>query len=362
MRAVPLRSIASVFAAAMLVACTSETDPPASAPKAPPSADGNSQPIAVECKTDDAIAAEQREELESRAKELHTALRTGELEKLWDDLHPQARRDDQRELFMEALAGMEQRLQITPMLVNVERVHHVDLKGGSSDLAQVKCGEGDSRYTLLVNAGDEDVGVVILRSPAPHTEHVTTVQLRRRGDRWRLLGIQVNPSRYRGKNAAAFEELGDGFMRTQKVVMGYFMLGLAQILSGRGAAVESIHHQRIEDKIAAITRDQLFKAEMGTWALGDDRFTIEGLSLIATRQEISPVIKYVSPQGLVKDLLDRDADKLIEEVRRRFPELSEHFDTVVFEAYAKTPEEAGENRQAYRLVRFLDPDKRREQE
>ena len=63
--------------------------------------------------------------------------------------------------------------------------------------------------------------------------------------------------------------------------------------------------------------------------------------------------------GLVKDLLDQDADALVEEVRRRFPELAKHFDAVVFEAYAESPKEPGRSYQAYRVVRYLDPTQRR---
>ena len=118
-------------------------------------------------------------------------------------------------------------------------------------------------------------------------------------------------------------------------------------------------HDRIEQKLAAISRDQLFAAETGTWTIGQARFQIQGLSLVATQQDISPVIKYVSPQGLVQDLLDRDADLLVEEVRRRFPELPKHFDTVVFEAYADVPNQPGASYQAYRVVRYFDPAKRR---
>lgn len=181
------------------------------------------------------------------------------------------------------------------------------------------------------------------------------MQLRRRGEQWHLLGIQVNPTAYRGQDAAAWEALADLAMSQKKVVLAYLVLGLAQTLSDRGASITSATHERIEDKLAAIASDRLFMAELGVWTLGDARFRIEGLSLVATQSDISPVFKYVSPQGLVEDLLDRDADVLVEEVRRRFPELATHFDAVVLEAYAEPPTEPGKSYQAYRVVRPLAP-------
>ncbi|MCA9656218.1 MAG: hypothetical protein H6712_15330 [Myxococcales bacterium] len=351
-------STSSVLLSVLLLACSAEPD---TAPTTKTDAAERSQTISVECKSDDAVDATVREEVETRARALLQDLREGRLDPLWEELHPQARNEGQREAFMEALRAMQQRSAMTPGESVVDRVHLVSIEGGSNDLAKAQCGAPDDpdRFTLLVNAGDEDVAVVILLSARGTVETATTIQLRKRGDRWRLLGIQVNPSRYRGKGAAAYEIAADVYMRERKVLVGYLLLGLAQTLSDRGAAVESALHDRIEEKIGAIQRDKLFERETGTWTLGDARFQIEDVSLVATGAEISPVIKYVSPQGLVKDLLDQDADALVEEVRRRFPELAKHFDAVVFEAYAESPKEPGRSYQAYRVVRYLDPTQRR---
>lgn len=341
-----------------LGACSTNSEgPAATAAAAQGKGKGDSRQIAVQCTSDDAIEAPVRAALEAQARALHQALHEGRTERLWDELHPQARRDDQREPFMQALAAMAERLEGSPGEPVLERMHLVDLRGGANGLARVQCGGPDDpeRFTLLVNAGDEDVAVVVLRAPSGATTHAITVQLRRRGERWHLLGIQVNPTTYRGKDAAAYEAVADLAMGQKKVALGYLMLGLAQTLSDRGASITSATHERIEAKLAAIAREGLLPAELGVWTLGEARFRIEGLSLVSTRQDVSPVIQYVSPQGLVEDLLDRDADVLVDEVRRRFPELAVHFDAVVFEAYAEAPSEPGKSYQAYRVVRTLDP-------
>jgi hypothetical protein len=339
-----------------LCACSTSRDSPAATAAATQSK-GDSRAIAVQCTSDDAIEAPVRAALEAQARALHQALHEGRTERLWDELHPQARRDDQREAFMQALAAMSGRLEGSPAEPAVERMHLVDLRGGTNGLARVQCGEQNDpeRFTLLVNAGDEDVAVVVLRAPLGPTTHAVTVQLRRRGERWHLLGIQVNPTTYRGKDAAAYEALADLAMGQKKVAFGYLMLALAQTLSDRGASITSATHERIEAKLAAIAREGLLPADLGVWTLGEARFRIEGLSLVSTREDVSPVIQYVSPQGLVEDLLDRDADVLVDEVRRRFPELGVHFDAVVFEAYAEAPSEPGKSYQGYRVVRTLDP-------
>jgi hypothetical protein len=340
---------------ASLWACSARTEDPAGASTQASAAQGqqgtDARAIAVQCQSGEAIDPGVRAAVEEQARSFQRALREGRSDALWDELHPQARREDQREPFMAALETMEGRLADTTAEPSLERVHLVDLRGGTNALARVQCGaaEDPERFTLLVNAGDEDVAVVVLRA----AEHAITVQLRRRGEHWHLLGIQVNPTTYRGRGAAAYEALADLSMGQKKVVLAYLLLGLAQTLSDRGASITSATHERIEEKLAAIARDRLFAAELGVWTLGDARFRIEGLSLVATRQDISPVVKYVSPQGLVEDLLDRDADVLVAEVRRRFPELASHFDAVVLEAYAEPPTEPGKSYQAYRLVRPL---------
>jgi hypothetical protein len=352
----------ALLCVASLSACSTEPQEPAGA--ATPAAagqaqDGQGRAIAVQCQSGEAIDAAVRAAVEEQARAFYGALREGRTDALWDGLHPQARREDQRQPFMAALEGMEARLSGITREPRLEAVHLVDLRGGTNALARVQCGAADDpqRFTLLVNAGDEDVALAVLHTPkaAGQTEHAVTVQLRRRGERWHLLGIQVNPTAYRGQGATAYESLADLAMSQKKVVLAYLMLGLAQTLSERGASITSAAHERIESKLAAIASDRLFMAELGTWSLGDARFRIEGLSLVATQSDISPVIKYVSPQGLVEDLLDRDADALVAEVRRRFPELVAHFDAIVFEAYAEPPTEPGKSYQAFRVVRPLAP-------
>lgn len=351
---------AALLCVASLSACSTEPQEPAGA--ATPAAAGQARDdqgraIAVECQSGDTIDAAVRAAVEEQARAFYGALREGRTDALWDGLHPQARREDQRQPFMAALEGMEARLSGITLEPRLEAVHLVDLRGGTNALARVQCGAADDpqRLTLLVNAGDEDVALVVLHTPqaAGQTEHAVTIQLRRRSERWHLLGIQVNPTAYRGQGATAYESLADLAMSQKKVVLAYIMLGLAQTLSERGASITSAAHERIESKLAAIASDRLFMAELGTWSLGDARFRIEGLSLVATQSDISPVIKYVSPQGLVEDLLDRDADALVAEVRRRFPELVAHFDAIVFEAYAEPPTEPGKSYQAFRVVRPL---------
>lgn len=358
----PRHTTGAALLLAMLLACSARTEEPHDAAATPAGAAGKGRTIAVQCTSGDAVEGPVRAAVEGQARVLYLALRDGKTDVLWDELHPQARRDDQREPFVAALEAMKGRLEGTPGEPTLERLHFVDLHGGTNSLARVQCGEAEDpeRFTLMVNAGDEDVAVVVLRATTGQAEHATTVQLRRRGERWHLLGIQVNPTKYRGKDATAYEALADFAMGQQKVVLAYLMLGLAQTLSDRGAAVSSAAHQRIEEKLAAIGRDRLFAAETGVWTLGEARFRIEGLSLLSTRNDISPVIKYVSPQGLVEDLLDRDADVLVDEVRRRFPELPLHFDAIVLEAYAESPSEAGKSYQAFRKVRYLDPTKARD--
>ncbi len=358
----PMRAhLCSSLVLSLLLACSAEEQTPPSTAATPAGARGGKPgTIAVSCLRDDAIEAATRTAVQTQALALHEALRSGQHETLWNELHPQARRDDQRAQFMEALGGMQQRLEQTPGRATISRMLWVDLSGGANSMAKVQCGKPDDAdgYSLLVNAGGEDVAVVIVHAREGDTETATTIQLRHRAGSWRLLGIQANPSRYRGRDAAEFEQLATAYMAQQKVVPAFWVLGVAQMLSDRGASVESARHDRIASKLGAIARDQLFEAETGTWTVDGQNFSIEGLSLVSTRDGISPVIKYVSPQGLVEDLLGLDANALVSEVVRRFPETPEYFDTVVFEAYARAPDEPGKDYEAFRLVRYFDPAKR----
>ncbi len=339
---------------------TEEPTDAAATPTLPAQPGARAGGLESQCVVGDAVDPYLRKSISTQAVSLLRSLREGKDDALWDELHPQARHDDQRKAFLGALASMRERLAATGNVL-IERVDIVNLRGGGNSLAVIECGEkkDPKRFTFMTNAGGEDVAIVTLRSDSRGTSFATTIQLRKRGEDWRLLGLHASPSTYRGRDAAAYESMADAAMGRQRVVAAHMLLGVAKLLSDRGASVKTDIHDRVTQKLASIERDQLFLAETATWSLGDARFNIQSLSLVATADGVSPVFEYISPQGLVKDLLDRDADMLIAEVRRRFPDLAKHFDTVVFEAYAEVPNEPGQSYQAYRVVRFLDPSKRR---
>lgn len=362
---VPLRPWARAVALlASLSACSAETPsepaPSSASAAAAAAAGGPEGAVQAQCTPDPSVDAATREALSTRAQALLASLREADDDALWGQLHPQAQQPEQRQAFLGALASMRERLAGTEP-PEVERIDVIDVRGGSNSVVVVQCGADDDpgRFTLMTNAGSEPVAVVSLRSAGPSGALATTVQLRERGDQWRLLGLHASPSTYRGRGPAAYESMADAAMGRQQVVVAHTLLSVAKLLSDRGASLETDLHDRVTQKLAAIERDQLFAAETATWSLGEARFRIQGLSLVATADGMSPVFEYVSPQGLVKDLLDRDADALIGEVRRRFPGLSQHFDAVVFEAYAEVPNEPGKSYQAYRMVRLLDPTQRR---
>ena len=83
----------------------------------------------------------------------------------------------------------------------------------------------------------------------------TTLQLRRRGQHWRLLGVQTGLARYRGKGPEDFEQLGERFAREQKAVPGYLALAIAAQFATRGSAIKSRRQGRIEQKLQCIGAD-----------------------------------------------------------------------------------------------------------
>lgn len=337
------------------VGCRTET--PAESARAAAgaaSAQGDSK-IAVACQGADALEPAVRDAVETTARAHLGSLRGGDLEALWQALHPQARSEDGKDAFVESLAAMQQRLTATAEDAELEQLWVVDVSGGVNDLARVACGEGDApTLQMMANVGGEDIAVVTLLGKGEPFTQATTVQLRKRGDVWRLVGIQVNPAQYRGKGAVEFFALANDYAKAQKAIPSYLMLGIAQTLATRGAALRTPLEEKIGAALQVLQRDQLFAAETGEWEVGGDTFDIQGVSLAATQGDLSAVVKYVNERGLVRELLGRDADKLMDHVRTQYPELGEHFDAVVFEAYAQKPTEPGKQYEAYRIARFFD--------
>lgn len=339
--------------------CRTTVDDEVGAPSgARPGASAPDTKISVTCIESDQVPAASREAVEAAAREIAEAVRKGELERVWGALHPQATREDKRASFMEALRSMHERLEETgDTAMQLEALHVVDVAGGANDLARIACGDLEQdpmAFTWTANVGGEDIAVVRLLVDGSVFSHAVTVQLRERGQTWRLVGVQVNPAKYRGKDALAFEALADQYVRGQKLVAAYLALGVAQTLASRGASIASVLERRIKDELDTVRNNQAFEAHLDVWTIDGRTYDVQGLSLASTQSDISPVFKYVTPGGLVPEILAREADVLGGHVRETYPELAEQFDAVVFEAYAVPPTEPGKTYDAYRTARFLD--------
>lgn len=318
----------------------------------------STEKIGITCKPVDDVDDPTRGAVEAQARAVYGMVRQGRFGEVWDTLHPQARREDQRKPFVAALEAMRARLQEVEGEPSVDSLYVVDVRGGVNDLARVTCEDQEDAsesFTMITNVGDEDLAVVTLLASSDVFGHAATIQLRERGNAWRLVGIQVNPAIYKRKSASQWEAIADRHRRANKPVPAYLALGVAQALSSRGAAVKTVVKERIDDKLEALGKDQLLAAHTETWTIDEKRYDIQGLSLASTRTDISPVVKYVSPGGLVREMLEHEADELVEHVRSAYPELTEQFDAVVFEAYAEPPTTPGKSYDAYRVARFLDP-------
>jgi hypothetical protein len=347
----------------LAAACQTDADVPAADAKARAQAIENAAvpaKIAVACVGGDAIEPAVRERILAAAEAAFAQVRAGDLEALWAGLHPQAQRAGQQDAFGEAIRSAAHRLEGARGEPVLEHVHHVDVRGGASDLAKVQCGDAKdpSAFEFVANAGNEDLAVVTYVNDGDPFAFATTLQLRRRGEAWRLLGVQAGLARYRGKGPEEFERQGEGFAKEQKIVPGYLALAVAQQLAARGSAIKTQRQARIEQKLASVEGSELLKAEVGPWVVGGKTYEITGLAVASTQTDLSPVIKYVTPGGLIREVLDGEADQLLAEVKTRWPALRESFDAVVFEAYAEAPSEPNREYDAYRIARYFDASKR----
>lgn len=320
--------------------------------------------IAVRCTMGDAIEAPVREAIVTRATELVDALRSGRHDALWQALHDQAKTPADRQGFMDTLAALQSRLEgVAPGAPAVETIAFGDVEGGVNDVARLVCrrAESDAKadepappdLTLLVNAGNEDVAYVSLLLPGSVYEHAAVLQLRKRENTWYLLGIQVHPSKFKGKSAVDWVSQAGQLRRSSKLVPAYVALAIASAMASRGPSVTTPLSTAIETDLETLRKHPLFVAETKTWTIDGQDFDLHGLTLAATQSDVSLVVKYVNERGLVEDLVGRDADVLMDHVRTTYPELQGLVDAVVFEAYAKAPTDAGATVDAYRVARFF---------
>ncbi len=346
--------IATTFA--LLLGCTAEpeTAPDGSGPA--DEAEAARSKIAVNCTPTSTLEPGSKAKIHGAAQEVFDRLRAGDIDAIWSALHPQAQRADQREAFTQALDNMHRRLRGSSAKPTVEHAFFVDVQGGVTDLARIACGAKDDpqALTLFANAGNEDLAVVTLTTPGEPFGLATTVQLRRTRAGWRVLGVNVGLASYRGRDATDYETLADGYVGQQRAVEAYLALGIAEQLAGRGGSMKTTRLLTISDKLSAVGRSREYQQHLGAWELGGVQYNVTGFSIAATQSDLSAVVKYVSPGGLIKEILDSEADQLLGYVKMQYPELAKQFDALVLEAYAQESD-SEEQVDAYRVARYFEP-------
>ncbi len=316
--------------------------------------------IGVSCVATSTLKTDAAGAIHEAAQTVFGLLRSGQHDTLWDALHPQARHEDQREAYRESLASMERRLASGADTATLSHAFFVDIRGGATDLARVTCGEENDpeRLTLITNAGDEDIAVVTLHSDGDPFGFATTVQLRRSANAWRLVGVHVGLDTYRGRTAADYVRLADAYVKQRRIVEAYLVLTLAEQLAARGGSLKLDAELSISDKLDAVAQSQEFQRELGVWEIGGQRYDIEGFAVTATQSDLSAVVRYVTPTGLIQDALELEADALQGYLTMQHPEIAKRFDAVIFEAYASAAAatKPGTEVQAFRTARvFPEP-------
>jgi hypothetical protein len=353
--------LAVLMLAAALPGCKSGNEEPKVRTGSPTSSPrGVDKPkIGLTCRPDHELDAATRNVVEAEARRVHADVRAGRTDAVWEALHPRARVEDKKAAFMEALQSMHTRLRDVERDPVLDALHVIEVRGGAEDLARVLCPETTrtESFAMYTNVANEDLAVVMLRVEDGPFGLGATVQLRKEAQQWRLVGIQVNPVSYQGKDARQWEAIADAYWRSDQPMPAYLALGVAQTLSTHGASIETESKNRINEKLTTLRDDAGFAEDTSSWSIDDQHYQIAGVSLASTRTDISPVIKYVSRSDLERGALEQEADVLVAHLRRIHPELSQVFEAVVFEAYAEPPTEPGRSYDGYRLARFLDPDR-----
>jgi hypothetical protein len=343
--------------ASVLLACGGDKEPPKG--KDQPAAEtpaAKDKKVGATCQPTSALPEGEHDAIVESAVAAAHQLRNGELEALWEAIHPKARADIEQEAFTAALTSMQRRLNTVEEL-EVVSTAAIDIRGGASALTRVRCElEGDPNpFTLITNAGGEDVAVVQFYSKGRPFGYATTVQLRRHDNVWKILGVHVGLAAYRGKTATDYEGLADAYVSQQRVVEAYLVLAVAEQLANRGGSLKLDQALALADKVEEVGTSKAFQQGLGVWEVGGRRYDIQGFAVTATQSDLSVVLRYVTPTGLIQEALDEEADALLGHLQMQHPEIAKRFDAVVFEAYDSegAAAEPGSEVQAFRTPRVF---------
>lgn len=282
-------------------------------------------------------------------------LKSGSYEALYENSHPQFKQNITREQFQKVLQTVSPRIELTSEIefTDANRLNFVSgkpLKG-----KPVICGSveptDESHRVIYPVAGITNQLLLYHIAHHPTIERILTLQFGQDGKEYKLLRFNMNVTKFNRKDADHFEKTADFWLAKKQYISSILAYSTALRFSTPGNTIATAGTIRIKEKIAALSKDENVKRKLLYRIADGHDYKIIRYDTIETVNEVAPTIVYLTNYDLGQELeIKNEAQLLLDHLKTHTPELGDHFDTILFQAFKEIPTSPQKEYQSYRVA------------
>ena len=172
--------------------------------------------------------------------------------------------------------------------------------------------------------------------------------------KYKLTNFEINTSKIENKDARYYSNLATEWMTKETKIPSVLALNMAYRFSYLGRGTQTAKSIEITEDLQKQQMDSELKKEVTTWIVDRKEYTIIKLDFLETKSDISPNILYLSKDELGDKTTNKEAHKLYDYMKQKYPDLTKEFRTIMFTAYAEYPALPTKNYKYFRAVLSID--------
>ncbi len=322
----------------------------------------NVGPYAVSCNDWDQLKPSDQEAIKSSALDVLKKLSKGETKEVLENSHPLFKNSATQEQFDKAVEN------IRPRLTQADRANLIDgrlltLTSVTNQSVDTVCGVVDPNAPAYLKvrafssgSGVQKVAITMFEIPSQPLKWVASLQMSEQEGRYKFVRIDINTAGYNGKDSHYYARIAEGWFTNKRLFPAYVAFSMALNLSQRGSTLQTSAQIKYSGRVADLEKNDDVKSELKTWKVEDINYEIYRIGLIETLNDVSIWVHYISRQPLGETTTTKEASKLMEYLKQKYPELAEEFEFVVFQAFSEPPNDPNRQYEYYRVpLRFRAP-------
>jgi hypothetical protein len=279
-----------------------------------------------------------REAIAKAANDVLTAMQRGDIETLWNEAHPAMRANAKREQLAQTLAMLSVPLKKVTLPIQPVDVSLVTSSTNAFGLASCRAAAPVGHFIYQSGAlGPSPRALVFFVVEEPTRTFSYFLELWKDEGHWRSFYTHLNVKAHKGRTARQFLQAGDEYVAKGNRWMGALLYDAARIFAAFAPAVTTDEQKTVNEKLRPLQADAALKQQLFNWTVDGVTYSVYRTLFVPTDVELAVQFTYGSHRPIGKESSGEEAAKLWQWMKAQHPELSKHFDAVVFEAANADP-------------------------